>query len=272
MEHSLSPAIHNAGFEALGLDWTFVALRVAPAELGAAVAGVRALHISGLSVTMPHKSAIGSLLDRLTPGAETVGAVNCVRREGGDLVGYNTDGDGLVDALREFGFDPAGRRCLVLGAGGAARAAVFALGAAGAATVGVWSRREAAAAGAATLAGPAGQPAEARAESYDLVVNATPLGMNQADPLPVAPGGIAAGQTVVDLVYAAGTTPLLRAASTAGAVVIDGTGPLLRQAARAFELWTGHPAPLEAMRSALVVIKGSRSDRPSRPPGGVPDA
>src|SRR5688572_3589889 len=106
VEHSLSPAIHNAAFEAGGCDWTFLAFRVTSAELAAAMAGVRALGIAGLSVTMPHKSTIASLLDRLTSTAATVGAVNCVSREGDSLVGHNTDGDGLVDCLRETGFDP----------------------------------------------------------------------------------------------------------------------------------------------------------------------
>ena len=251
VEHSFSPAIHNAAFEAVDCDWAFVALTVTSAELAAAVAGARALGIAGLSVTMPHQSAIASLLDRVTPAAETIGAVNCVTREGGALVGHNTDGQGLVDLLREAGFDPAGRRCLVLGAGGAARSAVFALGVAGAASVGVWSRRNEAAAAAATLAGAAGAAVACDPSGYDLIVSATPVGMDPSDPSPVPVGSIHAGQTVVDLAYAAGVTRLLATASAAGAVALDGTGPLLHQAARAFELWIGQPAPLEVMRSGL---------------------
>ncbi|HUR48354.1 MAG TPA: shikimate dehydrogenase [Acidimicrobiales bacterium] len=251
VQHSLSPAIHNAAFEALGCDWQFVALRVTAAELAPAVAGMRALGLGGLSVTMPHKSSIGSLLDRLSLAADTTGAVNCVTREGLALVGHNTDGDGLVDCLREAGFEASGSRCLILGAGGAARAAAYALGVARADVVGVWSRRAEAAAAAATLAGPAGRSVAPDAASYDLVVNATPLGMRPSDPLPLAVEGIGAGQTVVDLAYAAGTTPLIAAAAAAGAVALDGTGPLLHQAARAFELWIGQPAPLEVMRAGL---------------------
>ena len=251
VEHSLSPAIHNAAFEAVGIDCVFLAFEVGPAELAAAVGGLRAIRLLGLSVTMPHKAAVVPLLDRLTSTAQTIGAVNCVTREGTDLVGHNTDGDGLVDALRETGFDPAGRTCLVLGAGGAARAAIFALGAAGAETVVVRSRRTEAAAAAATLAGRAGTAEDGVGRSYELVVNATPLGMRSDDALPLADGEIRAGQTVVDLAYAAGTTPLLAAASAAGAVGIDGRSPLLHQAARAFELWTGHAPPVDVMRSAL---------------------
>lgn len=257
IEHSLSPAIHNAAFEGAGYDWRFVAFRVTAADLGAAISGVRALEIAGLSVTMPHKSAIGSLLDRLSPAAETIGAVNCVTREHGQLVGHNTDGHGLVDSLREAGFDPSGRRCLILGAGGAARAAAFALGVAGASVVGISSRREPAAEAAANLAGPAGRAVAPDAASFDLVVNATPLGMRESDPPPVPTKGIGAGQTVVDLAYAAGTTPLLAAARAAGAIALDGTGPLLHQAARAFELWIGEPAPLDVMRSGMRDAQGA---------------
>lgn len=251
VEHSLSPAIHNAAFEALGIDWTYVALRVGSADLASAVAGVRALGVAGLSVTMPHKAAVISLLGRLSSTAQTVGAVNCVTREGAELVGHNTDGEGLVDCLREAGFDPSGRPCLVLGAGGAGRAAAHALGVAGAAEVGVWARRLEKAAAAAALAGPAGRTTEADAGSYDLVVNATALGMRGSDLAPVPEESIRAGQTVVDLAYAAGRTRLLQAADAVGALAISGTGPLLHQAARAFELWTGQAAPLETMRAVM---------------------
>ena len=251
VEHSLSPAVHNAAFESLGIDCVFLAFKVGSAELAPALSGLRAIRVEGLSVTMPHKAAVVPLLDRLTADAQTIGAVNCVTREGLDLVGHNTDGDGLVDALREAAFEPAGKRCLVLGAGGAGRAAIFALGAAGAETVAVRSRRPEAASAAATLAGPAGTADEPAPGSYDLVVNATPLGMQPSDPPPVAAEEIKAGQVVVDLAYASGSTPLLAAASAAGAGAVDGTNVLLHQAARAFELWTGQAPPLEAMRSAL---------------------
>ena len=251
VEHSLSPAIHNAAFEALDVDWVFLAFQVGAAELASAVSGLRAIRVEGLSVTMPHKAAVVPLLDRLTSSAQSIGAVNCVSRQGTDLVGHNTDGDGLVDALRETGFDPAGKRCLILGAGGAARAAAFALGVAGAESVVVRSRRPEAAAAAATLAGRAGSAEEQGSASYDLVVNATPLGMRSSDPSPIREEEIRAGQTVADLAYAAGSTPLLAAASAVGAAPVEGTRVLLHQAARAFELWTGRVPPLDVMRAAL---------------------
>lgn len=251
VEHSHSPAIHNAAFEELGLDWAYVAFRVTPPDLAAAIAGMRAMGMAGLSVTMPHKSAIVSLLDRLTPTAETLDAVNCVTRDGAALVGHNTDGPGLVDCLAGAGFEAPGRRCLVLGAGGAARAAILALAGAGAAEVGVWARRREAAESAAVLAGAAGRVAPADGAGYDLVVNATPVGMEAGEPPPVPAGSISAGQIVVDLVYAHGRTTLLEAAERAGAVAIAGTGPLIHQAARSFELWTGHAAPVALMGSAV---------------------
>ena len=249
--HSRSPEIHNAAFPAAGLDWVYVALRVSAADLADALSGFRAAGIAGLSVTMPHKASIASLLDGLSPTAATLGAVNCVTRDGGAFVGHNTDGEGLLDALREVGFDPQGRRCLVVGAGGAARAAVLALGVAGASEIGVAARRPGASAAAAVLGGSAGHSVEPDAGPYELVVNATPLGMEPGDPPPVPLEGIRPGQTVVDLVYAARMTPLLQAAAAVGATWVDGLCPLLHQAARAFELWTGHPAPLDVMRVAL---------------------
>ena len=262
VDHSLSPAIHNAAFAAEGLDWVYVAWQVAPADLVTAVAGVRALGLRGLSVTMPHKSSIVPLLDRLSPTAATLGAVNCVVFEEGRLVGHNTDGDGLVDTLRENGVEPAGRRCLILGAGGAARSAILALSLAGAAEVGVWSRRPERAAAAADLAGAVGRAADPDAGSYDVVVNATPLGMKRGDPPPVPAASISAGQTVVDLAYAAGTTDLLRVASATGAIAIGGTDPLVHQAARSFELWTGHRPPLPEMFGALRQPQdGAKMDR-----------
>jgi shikimate dehydrogenase len=134
--HSLSPVMHNAAFAALGLDWIYVPFQVPREGLARGVAGLAALGVAGFNVTIPHKVAIIPLLDRISPEAELAGAVNVVALQDGALVGYNTDGIGLVAALaRAFGFTPAGRSVLVLGAGGAARAAVAALGSAGAARI-----------------------------------------------------------------------------------------------------------------------------------------
>ncbi|MBO0748353.1 MAG: NAD(P)-binding domain-containing protein, partial [Acidimicrobiaceae bacterium] len=179
VHQSLSPTLHNAAFAQLGLDWVYVAFPV-PAGLGAAaVDAMRTLGVRGLSVTMPHKSTAIGGVDRLSPTASRLGVLNTVTRQGGDLVGDSTDGPGLVDALRsEQGWEPEGRRVVVLGTGGAARAVTLALAEAGAAAVVVVGRRAEAAASVAALAGPLGSTGSIEAISdADLVVNATPVGM-----------------------------------------------------------------------------------------------
>lgn len=260
VRHSLSPAIHNAAFAARGLDWAFAAFAVAPTATAAAIEAVRALGLGGLSVTMPHKDGTARAVDRLSPDAELLGAVNCVVPVDGDLVGENTDGPGLLDSLRvDDGFDPAGRRCVVVGAGGAARAAILALAGAGAAEVVVVNRSPGRAAAAVALAGAVGRTGvAAEAADADLVVNATPVGMAGDDsPLPGVDFG--AGQLVVDLLYHPPQTPLLAHAEGMGASVANGLGMLVHQAAHAFSRWTGEPAPLAEMTAAAVAGLAERS-------------
>jgi len=253
--------MHNAAFRAVGLDWAYVAFDVAPGDGAAAVEGVRALGLAGLSVTMPHKADVAFAVDVLAPTAVALGAVNTVvRRGGGILEGENTDGIGLLDAIRyDEGFDPAGRRCLVVGAGGAARAAILALAEAGAAAVIVVNRRADRAAAAAALAGPTGRVGSADdAASADLIVNATPLGMDLGAsagaeaPLPVDPAHLGAGQLVVDMIYNPAVTPLVRRARERGATAVNGLGMLIHQAAHAFRLWTGEDPPLAVMSAAAL--------------------
>jgi shikimate dehydrogenase len=179
VRHSLSPVIHNAAFAETELDWAFVAFEVAEGDAATAVAGARVLGLDGLSVTMPHKGAVIEALDRLSPTATTLGAVNCIVREGTELIGHSTDGAGLLDALAyDEGFSPESKQCVVIGAGGAARAVVLALAEAGADEVVVINRTHANAELAAALAGKAGRVGtEADAREAQLVVNATPLGM-----------------------------------------------------------------------------------------------
>lgn len=255
VRHSLSPAIHNAAFAETNLDWVFVAFPVPAGEARVALDGVRALGIDGLSVTMPHKEAVAGAVDRLAPTARALGAVNTVVREGSELVGHNTDGDGFLDALRaDEGFDAAGTRCAVLGAGGAARAVVLALSRAGAADIAIVNRTEANAARAAVLGGPCARVAAVDAvRDADLVVNATPIGMpSLAVGSPLTPEQLRAGQLVVDLIYVPPVTPLMDAAKVAGAHAVSGLGMLVHQAAHAFRLWTGHDAPLPAMSAAAI--------------------
>ncbi len=254
--HSLSPLLHNAAFVELGVDWVSAAFPVATGQAAAALAGMRALGVRGLSVTMPHKDAVAAGVDTRSPTAERLGAVNCVSREGDVLRGENTDGAGFVAALGQgAGFDPRGRRCLVAGAGGAARAVVLALGAAGAGEVVVVNRTPERAATAAALAGAAGRVGEAaEASAMDLVVNATPVGM--ADTGAVAarpvidPARLGPAQLAVDLVVHPLVTPWMAAAEGSGARVLGGLGMLVHQAALQIEIWTGLEAPVAAMWSA----------------------
>lgn len=256
VRHSLSPALHNAAFRALGLDWAYVAFDVADGQAATAVAGARALGVDGLSVTMPHKETVARAVDRLSPTAERLGAVNTVVRVGSALVGESTDGQGFLDALRlDDGFDPEGRRCLVAGAGGAARAVVLALAEAGAAEVVVVGRTPARVAAAAALAGAAGRPGVPEAAAgADLVVNATPLGMGGDPGTAVDAALLGPGQLVVDLVYHPLVTPLVAAARERGASATNGLGMLVHQAAHAFRIWTGADPPLEAMSAAALAV------------------
>jgi shikimate dehydrogenase len=270
--HSLSPRLHNRAFADMGLDWVSVGFRVAAGRAGEALAGAAALGVRGLSVTMPHKDDVARLVDRRSPRAERLGAVNCVVFDETGTFGDSTDGPGLVAALRRGDrFDPAGRRCLVVGAGGAARAVILALAEAGAGEVVVVNRtasRGTVAAGLAGAVGRVGVAADAR--DCELVVNATPLGMDGAGVVdgtwPIDPGLLAAGQLVVDLVYHPDVTPWMAAARLRGAEVANGLGMLVHQAALQIETWTGAEAPVEAMWQA--VSGPGRADPPDRPERG----
>lgn len=252
VRHSRSPAIHNAGFSAAGLDWTYVALPVRPGHASTAIAGMDALGIDGLSVTMPHKAPVAAALDHLTDDAVALGAVNCVFRDGDDLVGDNTDGSGFVDSLRaDEGIDLSGRACVVVGAGGAARAVVRSLALSGVESVTVVNRRNDRAQSAAALAGTIGRVGDGEAiRRADLVVNATPVGMGDDASLPFDPARTAPDTVIADLVYHPLVTPLLSAAADCGRRPVGGLGMLVHQAARAFSRWTGVAAPVAAMDAA----------------------
>jgi shikimate dehydrogenase len=261
--HSMSPAMHNAAFAALGLDWCYVALPVVPERIGEAVRGLLALSFAGANVTVPHKQAVMAHLDRVSPAAQAIGAVNTIVIRDGWLLGDNTDRPGFLASLREEKFDPAGRRCAVLGAGGAARAVVYALASVGAAVT-VYNRTAARAESlardlavslpdAALRARPLAALGEIGAET-DLLVNTTPLGTwpeTEASPWP-ATLPLPPHLTVCDLVYNPPQTSLLAQAQAAGARAIGGLGMLVHQGVAAFEMWTGHRPPLEVMRQAAL--------------------
>ena len=261
VRHSMSPTIHNAAFAALGLDWAYLAFEVAPGQAARALDAMRTLGLGGLSVTMPHKLDVAAAVDELTPAAAALGAANTVVPLGdGRLLGDNTDGAGFVDSLRAAGVEPAGRRVVLVGAGGAARAVAVALAAVGVTDLAVVNRTPERAIAVAALAGAVGRVGDAAADlaAADLIVNATSVGMGASGGLPFDPAGLHAGQAVADLVYHPLETPLLAAARAAGATPVDGLGMLVHQAARQFTRWTGREAPLGAMDAAARAALGQR--------------
>ena len=240
--HSRSPAIHNAAYAELGLDWRYVKLPVPPELFEETVRALGDSGYRGANVTIPHKLAALRVADAAGDAARAIGAANTLTFEDGRIEADNTDAGGLLDALdRPVG----GLKAVVLGAGGAGRAAVWALREAGA-EVAVWNRT---AARARALAEELGVSAADGPAGADLLVNATSVGLDPADTVEGLPLGEAG--VVVDLVYRAdGPTPLQTWAEGASAAFVDGLEVLVRQGARSFEIWTGRPAPLDAMREA----------------------
>ena len=241
--HSRSPAMMNAAFAELGLDWRYFHLPVPPERFAATAAALQGSGYRGANVTIPHKLAAHDLADEVSDSAAAIGAVNTLSfGPDGRILGENTDAGGLLDAL---GGDP-GANALVLGAGGAARAAVWALREAGT-EVTIWTRTPARGQTLALEFGVAyaGDPGPA-----ELLVNATSVGLEGGDTLDGLP--LVEAATVVDLVYRDGPTPIERWAAERGARVVDGIEVLVRQGARSLELWTGRDAPLEVMRRAAL--------------------
>ena len=267
VRHSLSPTLLNAAFAAVGLDWSYQAFEVPEGGAVAALEAMRTLGLGGLSVTMPHKAAVAAAVDRCTPEAEALGAVNCVVVDDGLLVGHNTDGGGFVDGLaHDAGMEAAGRRAVVLGAGGAARAVVRVLADAGASEVAVVNRTRGRAEDAASLAGPVGRVVDLdevgeAVPAADLVVNATPIGMAgtaSAADLPVEPALLSEGTVAVDLIYHPAETAWMAALRQRGIEAHGGLSMLVFQAARAFVLWTGVEAPVAAMDAAARAALAAR--------------
>lgn len=263
VSHSLSPFLHNAAFEHLGIAARYERWQTRSAELPARIDSLRAPHILGANVTLPHKITVVSLLDRLDPQAAQIGAVNTiVRLPDGRLEGTNTDAPATIATLREdAGFDPAGKRVVILGASGAARAAAFALIAAQVAALTIINRtlERAEELLADVLAGSDDDPylraltpddpdVPEAIRAADVIVNATSVGW-RADETPLPGHLIPATALVFDMVYR--PTRLLREAAQAGAATLDGRGMLVRQAALSFERWTGAPAPLAVMFAAF---------------------
>jgi len=267
IEHSMSPVMHNAAFQALGLDYVYLPFHVRREELPGAIAGIRALNVVGLNVTIPHKEAVILLLDKLEPLAEKMGAVNTIVNEGGLLTGHNTDAPGFLQALRSKGIDPEGKSILILGAGGASKGISFILAEAGASLV-ILNRTVTRAE---ELASQIAQYYHRRPEALtlseenlargldgaDILVNTTSVGMvPYVNQTPMPANLLNPNLVVCDIVYNPLETRLLKEAKAAGARTIDGLNMLVWQGALAFEKWTGQKAPFEIMKQAAVKALG----------------
>jgi shikimate dehydrogenase len=248
--HSRSPAMHGAALAELGLsgEWSYEAMDLAPDELEPGVRAMEGEGFVGANVTVPHKGAALSLADTLSETAREIGAANTLSFAGGEIHADNTDAQGLLDALPA---SPEGRRTLVLGAGGAARAVVWALVREGAA-VEVWNRTALRAEHLCEGLGGT-QVGAPEVAAYETIVNTTAAGLGGEDPfaeLPLAADEFGAGQTVVDLVYGERPSRLLAAAGAAGASIVDGIEVLVRQGALSLAIWTGRRPSLDTMRAA----------------------
>jgi len=252
--HSRSPAIHNAAFAALDMaDWRYQRLPVPPELFAQTTRSLRACGFIGANVTIPHKRAALALADRSSEAASAIGAANTLSFDPeGAISAENTDAPGLIAAL---GQSPAGMRALVLGAGGSARAAVWALREAGASEVSVWNRTRTRAE---ALARDLGVRAVGAPERADLLINCTSVGLEGGvdevealSQLGLTSERVGEYAYVVDMVYGSGSTPLLTAAERHGVRTLDGLEILLAQGALSFELWTHRAAPIKDMRRAL---------------------
>ena len=250
--HTRSPAMHNAAFRQLGIDATYQAFDVPPEDLASAIEGARERRIRQLAVSIPHKLNVMELIDEVEETARQIGAVNTITREGDRLVGTNTDWMGVVAALEvQAGANLSGSRAVVLGAGGAARAAVFGLRRQGA-SVAVLNRTTSKAEALATAldatsAGPLSTLADL---DYDVLVNTTSVGLRQ-DVSPVPKSAIRPGSLVLDAVYDPAETRLLRDARERNAQTVPGKWWLVHQAAAQLEAWTHQQAPIEVMARAF---------------------
>ena len=257
VEHSLSPAMHNAAFEYLKLDYCYVTFSVRPDMLKDAVQAIRALGLKGVNVTVPHKENVIPFLDEISEEALFIGAVNTIKNDDGKLTGYNTDGRGFMQSLSDAGIDARDKKIIIFGAGGASRA------------IGYYLCKEASEVhlfdvddkkadslkehlnklkGNVSLADAKSVKNKDFFSGIDIIINATPLGLKMDDPMPADISLIDKGHVVCDLIYK--ETPLLREASMIGCKTMDGLGMLLWQGVFAFEVWTGIMPPVDVMKKA----------------------
>ena len=269
IEHTMSPAMHNAAFAQMGLDYVYVTFKVRKEGLGKAIDGMRGLNIRGLNVTIPHKVTVIPLLDKLDPLAEKIGAVNTITSDDGVLTGYNTDAGGFLQALLTRGIEPKGKKIVILGAGGASRAISFILAERGSNLVILnrlleldWAKELAS--NISHIFTKEVEALELNEENLarvfrepDILVNATSVGMTpNIDETPVPRNLLKPGLVVFDIVYNPIKTRLLREAEAAGAETISGVDMFVWQGALAFEKWTGQKAPLDLMKREVIKALG----------------
>ncbi|MGD6806731.1 MAG: shikimate dehydrogenase [Candidatus Bathyarchaeia archaeon] len=263
IEHSLSPIMHNAAFQALGLDYVFLAFKVKSSCVPDAVNGMRALNIRGLNVTMPHKSTVMANLDRIDLSAQIISSVNTILNKENLLFGFNTDGVGAVKALKENGVELKGRKVLLLGAGGAARAIAYSMAKEGDELAVLNRTAKQAQALAKLLEKSANKKIaygslspsdiEKNLQDSDIIINATSVGMKpHPDESPIPAKLLRPDLSVMDIVYNPLETKLVKEAKAAGAKVVSGVEMLIYQGAASFEIWTGKSAPVEVMRKAAL--------------------
>lgn len=271
--HSISPAFQQAALDHLEIDAIYRAWETPPEKLGDAVSQLRDEGFLGANVTVPHKQAVRDHLDAIDPLADSIGAVNTIVRDGNRLTGHNTDAHGFIESLkREVGFEPTGKRVVLIGAGGAARAAAYGLARERIASLIIANRTSANAAMLAEEMSDSGFEIHAagldpgllkvHCAAADLIVNTTSVGMLHGpagDRSPVPEALIHPGCLVYDIVYNPQDTPLLKSAARAGAKTLGGLPMLVHQGAASFELWTGQPAPVEVMFDAARAALQQRS-------------
>ncbi len=263
IEHTLSPIMHNAAFEALQLNYVFLAFKVEAAEVEKAIGGVRALNIHGLNVTMPHKNAVIKFLDETDPTSRAIASANTVLNKDGKLLGFNTDGVGALNALEQNGVKPRGKKILLFGAGGAAKAIAYAL-TQEADEVTILNRTPKQAEefaiflhqkfGKKIKSGDLSRVSiKTNVADADVLINATSIGMKpNVDQTLVEQEWLKPDLALMDIVYNPIETKLARAAKEVGAKVVSGVEMLIYQGAASFEIWTACNAPIEVMRKAVL--------------------
>ena len=263
IEHTLSPIMHNAAFEALEIDYFYLAFKVKSAEVEDAIRGIRALSILGLNVTMPHKHAVTKYLDEIDPTGKATGSVNTILNKDGRLLGFNTDGVGALNALEQNGVELRGKKVLLLGAGGAAKAIAYTLSQEADELV-ILNRTPKPAAELADLLKQkfnkkiiadqlSPSTIKENLADSDVLINATSVGMNpNANQTPVAPEWLKPDLAVMDIVYNPIETKLAKDAKAVGAKVVSGVEMLIYQGAASFEIWTACKAPVAVMRKAAL--------------------